>query len=152
MTNANRLTRIGIQSLTSVILLVSAICALAIVDTQIQVFSLDDEWPNARSFPVLVLGVLTLTILFRLALNWKCEEGPIGPSQQMIRVIALLLTTACALVCIHYMGFLVGVALSAIVTSFALGERRIALTFGLGIILALIVTFGAREGLSIPLP
>jgi len=145
-------SRIGIQTLTSGLLLVGAVVALAVLDKQIQIYGLSTQWPNARTFPMLILGVLALAVLVRLGLNWKQIEAPIGPVSQMARVVALMLAIGTAVAIMPYWGFFSGAIVAAVGTSLALNERRLVMSLGLSLVLAIIVTYGARHGLSIPLP
>lgn len=145
-------SRPGFRALTGGILLVGALGALYVLNAQIQVFSLGDAGPSARSFPRWALWVLAAAVLLRLVLSLRVPEIHFGPLRRSGRVLIVTLSTAAALWTMPQFGFFVGAAVAGIVATLAMGERRPLLLIGLPLLVAALVGYGARHGLSIPLP
>ncbi|NVK40472.1 MAG: tripartite tricarboxylate transporter TctB family protein [Oceanospirillaceae bacterium] len=142
----------GIQTLTSSLLLVSAIAGLSLLESQIQVFSFGDTGIDARFFPRIVLGLLVLAVLIRLFVHRKTPDMPLGYVSSWLRVGLAAAAVTLGLFLMPSIGFLASAALSGFVTALAFGERRLMFSVGLPLAVAAIVSFGAREGLNIPLP
>jgi hypothetical protein len=142
----------GMQTLTSSLLLVSAVAGLIMLKSQIEVFRLGEKGPDARTVPALVLGTLVCATLLRLALNRGREENRIGPFLGLVRVLAVASAALVATALMPQVGFFLSAALVGIVTVLAFGGRRIILDLGLTVVLSAVVTYGARHGLNIPLP
>lgn len=142
----------GAESLTSGLLLVGAVVALAQIGTQIEVVGFDEVGPTARTVPRLALGILVFAVASRLVLNRHRNEHPIGPLGDLSRVLAVAMATLAAILLMPSLGFVPGAALVGIITAVAFGERRWVLALILNVGLAALVGYGARYGLKIPLP
>src|SRR3546814_12452688 len=51
---------VGLQTITCTLLLLASLVGLTIVKSQVQIFSLGEQGPDARTFPILALGLLAL--------------------------------------------------------------------------------------------
>ena len=144
--------RPGFRTLTGTVLLTGALAAIFTLDAQIQIFGFGDSGPDARSFPRLVLWALAGVVALRLILSVRAAEAPLGPRHRIGRVLGLIFVTGLALWSMPRFGFFPGAALAGIATTVALGERRPLLVMGLPVLVAAIVAYGGRHGLTIPLP
>jgi len=145
------LARPGFRTLTAGLLLTAALWAVFALNSQIQVFGFGDAGPDARSFPRLVLWLLAGAVALRLILSLRIEDAPLGDMSRLGRVLAVTASTALALWAMRQFGFFAGAAGAGFVVAIVLGERR-PLLLGLPLIVAAIVAYGGRHGLSIPLP
>jgi hypothetical protein len=152
MTKANASLRFGMQTLASGLLLAGSVIGLLILDSQTPIFSFESHWPDARTFPMFALAFLAVATCARLILNFRKAEDPIGPARRVVRVMAVTVAMIVALAALPWIGFFASASIAAIATALALGERRLVYSLGLTLAVAAIVTFGARYGLSIPLP
>lgn len=144
--------RPGMPALTSILLLVGALAGLYVADTQIQVFGFGNQWPDARTVPMAVLGLLAVATALRIVLNLNSVELPVGPARSHGRVALVVLSSAAALWSMTYFGFLPGAVFVAFVSTLALGERRPVFVIGLPLVVAFAVYYGGRYGLNVPLP
>lgn len=140
--------RPGFRTLT--VLLAAAAWGLVSLDSQIEIFGFGASGPDARSFPRVALWLLAAVAALRLILCLRTEDTPLGLSR-LGRVLTLTASCAAALWAIPHIGFFFGAAGVGIVVALVLGERR-PLLLGLPLVIAAVVTFGGRYGLSIPLP
>ncbi|MFV0662784.1 tripartite tricarboxylate transporter TctB family protein [Denitromonas sp.] len=145
-------SRPDFQALTCGILLVGALGALYVLNAQIQVFGFGDAGPSARSFPRVALWVLAAAVVIRLAQSLRRPDVAFGSLRQIGGVLIVTLSTAAALWSMPRFGFFGGAAVAGIVATLAMGERRPSLLIGLPLLVAAIVAYGGRHGLSIPLP
>jgi hypothetical protein len=144
--------KLGIETLTSMLLLVSAVAGLVLLQSQIDVFNLGEPGPDARSFPRFVLALLGGALLLRLLAHRGKSDSPVGPARNMAQVTLVAVAMIAAVAMLTPVGFFPSAVLVGIVTTLVLGARRPFLDIGLIVILSAIVTFGARMGLGIPLP
>lgn len=145
-------SRPGFRALTNGVLLACALGALVLLNTQIEVFSLGDDGPDARSFPKVVLWALVAAVLVRLVTNFRRADIPFGPLVCFGRILGVTLCTCAALWLMPRFGFFAGATLAGIAVALALGERRLMAMVGLPLIVAAIATFGGQYMLGIPLP
>ena len=141
----------GFRTLTAGLLLAAAVWGLYNLESQIQVFGFGASGPDARSFPRLALWLLAAVVALRLVLSLRSEDIPLGNPVRLGRVLAVTASSAAALWVMPQVGFFFGAAGAGIVVALTLGERR-PLLLVLPLIVAAVVTFGGRHGLSIPLP
>ena len=141
----------GFRTLTAGLLLAAAVWGLYNLESQIQVFGFGASGPDARSFPRLALWLLAAVVALRLVLSLRSEDIPLGNPVRLGRVLAVTASSAVALWAMPQVGFFFGAAGAGIVVALMLGERR-PLLLVLPLIVAAVVTFGGRHGLSIPLP
>ncbi|MCF8482663.1 MAG: tripartite tricarboxylate transporter TctB family protein [Rhodospirillum sp.] len=146
--------RFGIRTLTTGGLLGGALAGLAVLDRQIPRFGFGDQGPDARSFPRLALGALALALVIRLGLGFMrgATDASIGPGRRLAWTLALALVSGLALVAMPVLGYFAGAGLVGVATALLLGERRPVLGVLVPVVIAGIVTLGARWGLHIPLP
>lgn len=140
------------STLASVLLLLVALSGLALLRTQIEVFGLQVNWPDARSFPAAALALLALSTLARIVLNRFHSEGGLGSAKSLGRVAGLFAVIVVSLWIMPIAGFFVGAMCAAIGTSLALGETRLIHALALAIVAAAFVTLVAKFGLRMPLP
>jgi hypothetical protein len=143
--------RPGFRTLTAGLLLAAALWAILDLNNQIEVFGFGDAGPDARSFPRVALWLLATVLAFRLILSLFAQDAPLGGMARLGRVLAVTASAAAALWAMPHLGFFAGAAGAGVVVAIVLGERR-PLLLGLPLIVAAIVAYGGRHGLSIPLP
>lgn len=149
--NGDGFARPGFRTLTASLLLAATLSALTVLDTQIEVFGFGDSGPDARSFPRAVLWLLAAVVALRLVLSLRSADAPLGTPTRLGRVMAVTLGTVAALWVMPHYGFLVGATGVGIVVAVMLGEKR-PVMLALPVIVAVVVAYGGRHGLSIPLP
>ncbi|WP_320144650.1 tripartite tricarboxylate transporter TctB family protein [uncultured Cohaesibacter sp.] len=152
MTSKTKHFQLTMPALTSILLLVSSLVGIWIADSEIQIFSFGDQWPDARTVPVVVLWLLAAISALRLILNFGEQETPIGPARRYGQVFIVLLAAVMALWSMPHFGFLPGAIFLGIVATLALGERRALLVLGLPLVIAITVYYGGRYGIGVPLP
>ena len=143
---------VGWSTLTAGIFLVVAALGLWMLREQVQVFSLDDHWPDARSFPMLVLALLALVASIRIALSLVGRDGGFGRGAAIFRTASLTGCLVLALSLIAGFGFFVGAFLAAAGTSFFLGEKKFWSGITLCLLSVALMTATAKWLLHIPLP
>lgn len=143
--------RPGFRTLTAGLLLAATLWAVFALDSQIQIFGFGDAGPDARSFPRVALWLLAAVVALRLILSLRTEDASLGGTLRLRRVLAVVASTAAALWAMPQFGFFAGAASAGIVVAIILGERR-PMLLGLPVIVAAVVAYGGRHGLSIPLP
>lgn len=143
--------RPGFRLLTAGLFLAATVAAIVTLGQQIEVFGFGDVGPDARSFPRGALWLLAAVLILRLALCLRGPEMPLGDPVRLGRVLAVAACTAIALWLIPTVGFFIAAAGAGIVVALVLGEKR-PLPLLLPVLVAGIVAYGGRHGLSIPLP
>lgn len=143
--------RPGVRTLTAGFVLAAAMGALYTLESQIEVFGFGAAGPDARSFPSAALWLLAMVATLRMVLSLRTEDAPLGSPARLGRVLAATASCAVALWAMPQVGFFVGAAGTGIVVTLVLGERR-PLVLALPLIVAAVVAYGGRHGLSIPLP
>ena len=142
----------GMQTLLSLLLIVSAGLGLWVLDTQVEVFSFGDSTYDAQFFPRIILSLIVVTVFCRLILRRREKPVPIGAISSWLRIFVVTFAIIAALLLMPTIGFLAGSFLAAFVTAVAFGERKLLYNVGLPLLVAALVTFGAQKGLNIPLP
>ena len=99
-----------------------------------------------------MLALIVVTVIGRLLFTCRQADDPLGSAAGWMRVLVVGGVVAIALLLMPSIGFLSGACLAGFVTALAFGESRLVYSLGLTLAVAALVTFGAREGLSIPLP
>ncbi|PWR01404.1 hypothetical protein DKT77_17005 [Meridianimarinicoccus roseus] len=143
--------RPGFRTLIAGLLLAAAAWGLCSLDRQIEVFGFGASGPDARSFPRVALWLLAAVVALRLVLSLRAEDYPLGTPARLGRVVAVAASGAAALWAMPQFGFFAGAAGAGIIVALVLGERR-PLLLGLPLIVAAVVAYCGRHGLSIPLP
>jgi len=149
--NGGGFARPGFRTLTTGLLLAAALGALAVLNSQIEVFGFDNTGPDARTFPRAALWLLAAVLALRLILSLRAADAPLGGISRLGRVLAVSASTAAALLAIPHLGFFAGAAGTGVVVAIVLGEKR-PLPLILPVLIAAIVAYGGRHGLGIPLP
>ncbi len=152
MTSETKHFQLTMPALTSILLLVSSLVGIWIADSEIQIFSFGDQWPDARTVPVAVLWLLAAVSALRLILNVGKQTIAMGPARRHGQVFIVLLAAVIALWSMPRFGFLPGAIFLGIVATLALGERRPLLVLGLPLAIAVAVYYGGRYGIGVPLP
>lgn len=144
--------RFGLQSLATLVILLLALAGLLVLQSQVLVFDFGDSGPDARFFPRLILALLVLAAGLRLWLRRSSVEDAPGPVVHWGRVLLIGLLIAGAVLAMDALGFLLCAAAVGVLLAWVLGERRLLLGVLLPLVVAVLVTFGARYALNIPLP
>lgn len=145
--------RIGIRTLTCGLLLIGAVCGLMVLDTQVQVFSLDAATgPDARTVPMIAFALLVAALILRIALSFRQQDEAIGTPHELLGFLAICGATALGLFLMPQLGFVACSAFAGAVTALAFGERQIIFWALLPLAVAAFIGFVARWALNIPLP
>src|SRR3546814_18644862 len=72
---------VGLQTITCTLLLLASLVGLTIVKSQVQIFSLGEQGPDARTFPILALGLLALAAFSRIVVNRRRTDVSVGPAR-----------------------------------------------------------------------
>ncbi|WP_277373480.1 tripartite tricarboxylate transporter TctB family protein [Pseudomonas sp. AA-38] len=144
--------RFGQQSLATLVILLLALAGLLALQSQVLVFDFGDSGPDARFFPRLILALLVLVTGLRLWLRRAdLEEAP-GAVLDWGRVLLIGLLIAVAVLLMDALGFLLCATAVGVLLAWVLGERRLLFGLLLPLAVAVLVAFGARYALNIPLP
>lgn len=145
--------RIGMRTLTSGLLLASALAGLVMIDSQIQVFSLDQSaGPDAKTVPMVALVLLAAALVLRMVLSFRQPDTPFGSRRDLLGLLAICAATAISLLLMPRLGFIACASFAGAVTALAFGERKIIFWAVLPIALAAFIGILARLALNIPLP
>lgn len=142
----------GLQSLICLLFAISAGLGLWVLESQVQVFSFGDSLFDAQFFPRIVLSLIVAVSVLCFIARMRKEDQPIGPFSNLVRVVIAGSIIAVALWYMPVMGFLLATFIAASVTALLFGERHMVFFIGLPLFVSALVTFGAQQGLNIPLP
>src|SRR3546814_13491314 len=78
---------VGLQTITCTLLLLASLVGLTIVKSQVQIFSLGEQGPDARTFPILALGLLALAAFSRIVVNRRRTDVSVGPASSLVKEI-----------------------------------------------------------------
>lgn len=82
----------GTRRVTAVLLLFLALIGLWLVPSQIEVFALESQWPDARTLPTAYLALLVLALLLRSLLELRKSDYSLGSVRAHLRGVGLILS------------------------------------------------------------
>ena len=145
--------QIGVQTLVCLLLVIGAIFGLSLLEEQVPVWSFGDSSTfDAQFFPRIILSLIVLSVVIRMVLKFRERDDAIGSFKSWLRVLIVAISVVIALLLMSAIGFLASAFLAAFVTAITFGERNLIYNIGVPLVVAALVTYGARSGLSIPLP
>lgn len=142
----------GLQSLICLMFTGLAGLGLWFLDTQVQVFSFGSSLFDAQFFPRIVLALIIVTSILCVIVRAHKADEPLGELAKWGRVTFLAAALVVSLWFMPSIGFLSGAFATACITALLLGERSVIVSIGLPLLVATLVTIGAQQGLTIPLP
>lgn len=142
----------GLQILTTAGILAIAVVGLFTLHSQVTVFDFGDSGPDPRFFPRLILWLMALIAGLRLWRWRRTRETELGAPSNWARVAFAVLLISGATAAMSLIGFPACVAAVGIFLAWLLGERRIAFSVVIPVLVTLAVSYGAHHLLNIPLP